>query len=66
MFFCTNLCAFTLFLCFVRWAFGEELHLEDLWLPFFCCTTDVTVSRERVHTRGLFWKYCRASMTYAW
>lgn len=37
-----------------------------MWLPFFCVTTDITVSRERVHTTGLFWKYCRASMSYAW
>ena len=46
--------------------FGTELDIEDLWLPFFCCSTDITVSQERVHTKGMFWKYCRASMSYAW
>lgn len=46
--------------------FGTELAIEDLWLPFFCCTTDITLSQERVHTKGVFWKYCRASMSYAW
>ncbi len=39
--------------------FGQDLNIEDLWLPFFCCTSDITVSRERVHTTGTFWKYCR-------
>ena len=46
--------------------FGVDLDIEDLWLPFFCCSTDITVSQERVHTKGSFWKYCRASMSYAW
>eukprot|EP00095_Tigriopus_kingsejongensis_P004400 maker-scaffold93_size381549-snap-gene-2.23 protein:Tk04400 transcript:maker-scaffold93_size381549-snap-gene-2.23-mRNA-1 annotation:"neuropathy target esterase sws isoform x4" len=46
--------------------FGTELGIEDLWLPFFCCTTDITLSQERVHTKGTFWSYCRASMSYAW
>ncbi|CAB4061763.1 NTE [Lepeophtheirus salmonis] len=46
--------------------FDEDLYIEDLWLPFFCVTTDITCSQERVHTKGIFWKYCRASMSYAW
>jgi lysophospholipid hydrolase len=46
--------------------FGTELEIEDLWLPFFCCSTDITLSQERVHTKGSFWRYCRASMSYAW
>lgn len=46
--------------------FGSDLTIEDLWLPFFCCSTDITMSQERVHTSGVFWKYCRASMSYAW
>jgi len=39
--------------------FGEDLNIEDLWLPFFCVSTDITAVRERVHTKGTFWKYCR-------
>jgi len=46
--------------------FDDDLNIEDLWLPFFCVTSDITACKERVHTRGTFWKYCRASMTYAW
>lgn len=36
----------------LRETFGEDLMIEDLWLPFFCCTTDISVSQERVHTKG--------------
>ena len=25
--------------------FGTDLDIEDLWLPFFCCSTDITVSQ---------------------
>ncbi len=50
----------------LKHTFGEELTIEDLWLPFFCVSTDITISRERVHTKGKFWHYCRATMTYAW
>ena len=25
--------------------FGTDLDIEDLWLPYFCCTTDITVSQ---------------------
>jgi hypothetical protein len=32
--------------------FGTELTIEDLWLPFYCVSTDVTLSRERVHLSG--------------
>jgi lysophospholipid hydrolase len=46
--------------------FGSDLMIEDMWLPFFCCTTDISLSQERIHYQGIFWKYCRASMTYAW
>ena len=46
--------------------FGTELCIEDLWLPFFCISTDITTSKQRVHTKGTFWTYCRATMNYAW
>ena len=50
----------------MRATFGADLEIEDFWLPYFCCTTDVSTSRQRVHTSGVFWKYCRASTSYAW
>jgi hypothetical protein len=31
--------------------FGDT-HIEDLWLPYFTVTTDITASCMRVHTHG--------------
>ncbi len=31
-------------------SFGEDIMIEDLWIPFFCCTTNLTTGSERVHT----------------
>lgn len=42
--------------------FGD-IRIEDLWLDFFCISTDLTDSREVVHHSGMLWKYVRASMT---
>ncbi|GAA5957475.1 hypothetical protein JCM21900_002678 [Sporobolomyces salmonicolor] len=40
-------------------------HIEDMWLPFFCNTTNITHSRMDVHTSGYAWRYVRASMSLA-
>uniref|UniRef100_A0A7N9AYE1 lysophospholipase n=1 Tax=Mastacembelus armatus TaxID=205130 RepID=A0A7N9AYE1_9TELE len=37
-------------------------QIEDLWLPYFNITTDITASSMRVHTDGSLWRYVRASM----
>lgn len=29
-----------------------ETQIEDLWLPFFAVTTDITSSTMRIHTHG--------------
>lgn len=42
--------------------FGNR-QIEDLWLPFFCVTTDITSSSERVHRHGSVWRYVRSSMS---
>ncbi|XP_076800527.1 patatin-like phospholipase domain-containing protein 7 isoform X2 [Clavelina lepadiformis] len=42
----------------------EDIQIEDLWIPYFTVTTDITSSEMRVHTDGLLWKYVRASMSY--
>ena len=39
--------------------FGETTDIEDLWIPFFCVSTNVTLSRERVHTSGRLWAFVR-------
>ena len=46
----------------IRTTFGEK-QIEDLWLPYFCVTTDITDSKMRVHTSGSLWRYIRASMS---
>uniref|UniRef100_A0A3Q1JQE2 lysophospholipase n=1 Tax=Anabas testudineus TaxID=64144 RepID=A0A3Q1JQE2_ANATE len=38
-------------------------QIEDLWLPYFNITTDITASSMRVHTDGSLWRYVRASMS---
>ncbi|XP_053180826.1 patatin-like phospholipase domain-containing protein 7 [Scomber japonicus] len=38
-------------------------QIEDLWLPYFNITTDITASTMRVHTYGSLWRYVRASMS---
>ncbi|XP_054270974.1 neuropathy target esterase sws isoform X2 [Macrosteles quadrilineatus] len=44
--------------------FGDT-YIEDLWLPYFNITTDITASTMRIHTHGGMWRYVRASMTFA-
>ena len=41
----------------------EDLKIEDFFLPFFCVTTDLTDSAEKIHQNGSAWRYIRASMT---
>ncbi|SOV06700.1 Lysophospholipase NTE1 [Ustilago sp. UG-2017a] len=43
----------------------QETHIEDMWIPFFCNTTNITWSRMEVHTSGYAWRYIRGSMTLA-
>ncbi|XP_010766734.1 neuropathy target esterase [Notothenia coriiceps] len=40
-----------------------DKQAEDLWLPYFNVTTDITASAMRVHQDGSLWRYVRASMT---
>jgi lysophospholipid hydrolase len=30
-----------------------ETQIEDLWLPYFTVTTDISASEMRVHTHGI-------------
>ncbi|CAF0782025.1 unnamed protein product [Brachionus calyciflorus] len=43
--------------------FGNR-QIEDLWIPYFCVTTDISSSKMRIHMNGTIWKFVRASMTY--
>jgi predicted acylesterase/phospholipase RssA/CRP-like cAMP-binding protein len=42
---------------------GPGTQIEDLWLPYFCVTTNMTAARMDIHQTGPLWRYCRASMT---
>uniref|UniRef100_A0A8C2U209 lysophospholipase n=1 Tax=Coturnix japonica TaxID=93934 RepID=A0A8C2U209_COTJA len=41
----------------------KDKQIEDLWIPYFTITTDITASAMRVHTDGSLWRYIRASMS---
>ncbi|XP_024863679.1 patatin-like phospholipase domain-containing protein 6 isoform X1 [Kryptolebias marmoratus] len=42
----------------------QDKQVEDLWLPYFNVTTDITASSMRVHQDGSVWRYVRASASY--
>ncbi|XP_013986409.1 patatin-like phospholipase domain-containing protein 6 isoform X6 [Salmo salar] len=42
----------------------QDKQAEDLWLPYFNVTTDITASAMRVHQDGSLWRYVRASASY--
>eukprot|EP00898_Chlorokybus_atmophyticus_P004975 jgi/Chlat1/5479/Chrsp36S05433 len=46
----------------IKHALGDT-QIEDLWLRYFCVSTNVTKGDIAVHERGDLWKYVRASMT---
>nr|XP_023015744.1 neuropathy target esterase sws [Leptinotarsa decemlineata] len=46
----------------IRGTFGDT-YIEDLWLPYFTVTTDITSSCMRIHSHGQMWRYVRASMS---
>ncbi|XP_055336510.1 patatin-like phospholipase domain-containing protein 7 isoform X2 [Paramacrobiotus metropolitanus] len=43
----------------------DDIQIENLWIPYFCVSTDVTDLGARSHGRGALWRYVRASMTIA-
>lgn len=45
------------------WKIFGDRQIEDLWLPFFCMTTDVAHSKMITHRTGYVWRYVRASMS---
>ncbi|KAL7028237.1 hypothetical protein ACKWTF_005772 [Chironomus riparius] len=49
----------------IRDTFGDNVKIEDLWIPYFTLTTDITDSCARIHTHGVLWRLVRSSMTIA-
>lgn len=39
------------------------MSIEDLWLPFFAVSSDLSASRVKVHDRGPLWQAIRASVS---
>lgn len=39
----------------------SDLHTEDLWLPYFCLSTNLATGNEAVHRSGRLWEKIRAS-----
>jgi len=39
-----------------------DIMIEDLWVPFFCISSNLSLAEPVVHTRGLMWRAVRASM----
>ncbi len=39
-----------------------ELRIEDLMMPFFCISTNLTRAKAVIHQRGLLWEAVRASI----
>lgn len=40
--------------------FGDK-RIEDLWLPYFCVSCNLSKNREEVHRSGVLWEKIRAS-----
>ena len=45
------------------WKVFGETHVEDLWIPYYATTTNITLSRLEIHTSGYLWRFIRASMS---
>jgi NTE family protein len=46
----------------LRMAFGEK-DIEDLILPFYCVTANLTTANADIHTVGKLWRWLRASVS---
>jgi hypothetical protein len=41
-----------------------DLHIEDMWLPFFCNTANITTSRMEIHETGYAWRFIREPLVF--
>ncbi|WP_412755420.1 cyclic nucleotide-binding and patatin-like phospholipase domain-containing protein [Legionella longbeachae] len=47
----------------LRRLYGEKNQIEDLWLNYFCVSTDLISQNSYVHYRGLLWESIRSSIS---
>jgi len=43
-------------------AYFGSYDIEDLWLPFFCVSSNLTTGTTHIHRRGPLWRALRASL----
>ncbi|MEM7029090.1 MAG: cyclic nucleotide-binding and patatin-like phospholipase domain-containing protein [Chloroflexota bacterium] len=41
----------------------DGIQIEDLWIPYFCLSSNLTKAKPEVHSQGQLWRYMRASCT---
>ncbi len=41
----------------------QDIQIEDLWVPYFCVSSDLTSAKMRLHEQGPLWKSIRASIS---
>jgi NTE family protein/lysophospholipid hydrolase len=46
----------------LKWLFGD-IEIEDLWLNYFCISSNLIQAEMMVHQRGSLWKSVRASVS---
>lgn len=44
-------------------AFFGDTRIEDLWIPYFCITTNISQADIMIHRTGVLWMAVRASMS---
>ena len=37
-----------------------DVNIEDLWIPYFTVTTDISISDMKIHDSGCLWRYVRS------
>ena len=47
---------------FCREVYGS-LRIEDLWIPFFCISSNLTTGEEVIHDRGKLWRVVRSTIS---
>lgn len=47
----------------MRHNFGD-MQIEDLWVPYFCITTDISANKMRIHRHGHIWRWTVASSSF--
>ncbi len=47
----------------LRSSFGEDNMIEDLWINYFCVSTNLGTNATCVHEKNLMWKAIRASIS---